>query len=232
MALAPTHSPASRRVASLALIPAWDLRLLSACDVVVFGGGPLADETARALILLGIGQVSFVDPLREEFDAFDQRRWRNFLHDFAPEAVVRHAPRGLECFVQGRAVPLGTDLVIHCLDDGRTRQVVRRACDRSRVPWIDVRLDVFHGSLATHLPRSGSPGPLPGELPGAEVQMPLNPAMAAVMGGLAAQEAAKILLSAKGFPTLAGRMCLVDGQHYQMTTLDGENGSANESTNP
>ncbi|MBM3267905.1 MAG: hypothetical protein FJZ01_09675 [Candidatus Sericytochromatia bacterium] len=179
------------RACGMELVPFWDLELLGAATVLVVGRGALQDEIVRGLSRLGLGTV-----------------------------VVAEASHPL----LSEPLPGQVDLIVHCGGDPCSRGGVRATCRRLAIPWIDVRLDVFHGLIATTLPgreatkeADGAAERLASQR---ESEIPANPAMAAIMGGLAAQEAAKVLLRAKGFPTLAGRICLVDGQSYRMSVIE------------
>ncbi len=202
-----------RRMAAMSLIPRWDLARLGAAEVVVVGDGLLVDEVVRALVLLGVGQIGLIEPGDSRYQVAPGGHG-------VPRAVVRPLPRGLEALIEGRAVLPGSDALVWCGTDCRVRAAARRATERCGIPRIEVQLDVFHGSLSTWLPdQAGSKEEGGGCSPGVH-HGPASPAMAAVMGGLAAQETAKVILRDYGYPNLAGRLCLVDGQTYAMRVLE------------
>ncbi len=224
-----------RQVAALAMIPCWDLALLGSADVLVVGNGPLVDETLRGLLMLGVGHLLVAESGRDGNIEADVERWQAMAAHCAPSAVIRGLRHGLAMIANGQPLPARIDLVVLCGDDPWAQAVVRKVCRRYGVPWVDVRMDIFHGALATNLPGHEASGPDASRRddaakpPSAEAEAeegPVNPAMAAIMGGLASQEAAKVLLRSKGYPTLEGRTCLVDGQTYRMIVVEPERDAA------
>jgi hypothetical protein len=181
-------------MAALSTIPCYELAALSSREVLVVGTGELAAEVVRGLALLEVGMVSLVDPQRIAFSPEEETIWKAFLETQAPGTVVRHLPRGLEVFVLGLEVPSGADLVVTCDIDGRLRAVVRRALGRCLVPWIEIGTYGSVCSLTTYLPGPADPGSAPHGLVryGGASQEP-GLAATAVLGGLSALEAARVL---------------------------------------
>lgn len=197
-----------RRMAALSLIPQWDLARLGAAGVLVAGGGLLVDEVVRALGMLGVGMIGVIG-----HEGDDGGPWM-------AEPSVSHVPCGRNVLAEGKLIPRHFDAAVWCGADGSLRAVLRRATFRSGVPRIEVQLDVFHGSLTTWLPDQPFNATEGATWPGSTDTGPASPAMASVMGGLAAQETAKVLLRDFGYPNLSGRLCLVDGQTYAMRVLE------------
>lgn len=129
------------------------------------------------------------------------------------------------------------NLVIGALDNREARLAVSRACWKVGVPFIDTGIQAIDGQVRVFDPRVNSPcyectltesdwevmryrrscqllkpdTPFPA--------VPTTPTIASVIGGLAVQEALKLLHPESGFPSTAGRGIIFHGPTLRTTEV-------------
>ncbi len=199
-----------REVAALAAIPCYDLAKLGSREVLVVGTGDLSEAVIRGLALLGVGDICLADSTHKDFAPTERRMWDEFLACRAPGTTIRRALRQFELLEHSWLIPSGVDLVVTCDVDGRLRAFIRRALRRCAIPWVEIGCYGSVCTVATYLPEETPDAPGGGLVRHAGGSSGPDTATAAVLGGLAAQEGARILLDDPSYSTLAGQVCLLD----------------------
>ena len=191
---------------------------LAAARVVVIGVGALGSASANLLARAGVGFLRLVDPDRpslenlhrqaiySEADVIAERSKARAAADIlsAANRAVRIEARPV-LFGEGNAAELlaGADLAVDGLDNMASRHALNRACHQMGIPWVHASVAGARGQLMVIRPGGrpclecwAPPGqPLKPGL-GVEAQGVIGPTPA-VMAGLQAAEALKLLLGAQ-----------------------------------
>lgn len=191
---------------------------LAGSKVVVVGVGALGCASANLLARAGVGSLRLVDPdlpslenlhrqtIYHEDDVVAERSKAEaaayFLARANREVDVEDEP---VLFTQDNAAELlaGADLAVDGLDNMESRYILNRACREMGIPWVHASVAGARGQLMVIRPE-GAPclecwtppdGPQKPGL-GVEAQGVIGP-IPAVMAGLQAAEALKVLLGAE-----------------------------------
>lgn len=216
-------------------------RLLGA-HALVIGAGGLGAPALMYLASAGVGRLTVVD--HDTVDLTNLQRQivhttervgdpkvmsaQRTLASLNPEVQVQALAQAADAALLDQWVPQA-DVVLDCTDRFDTRQMINRACRQARVPLVSASAIRFDGQLSVFDPRVPT-APcyaclFPPDQPPEETRCAMLGVFAplvGMMGVMQAGEALKLLAGldqAPGHDTLAGRLLLVDGRTWQITTL-------------
>ena len=200
---------------------------LGAARVLVVGAGALGSPVIAYLAAAGVGTLAIVDGDDVELSNLG----RQPLHgegdlgvSKAESAAAAAKAINSEIAIEARHVRLspadatqavaGFDVVCDATDDFEIKFALNDACVGARVPLVHAAILEYGGQLTTVMPGGpcyrclfGDP-PAPGEIPTC-AQAGILGSVAAVVGGMQATEALKVLLGVG--ETLSGRLLVYDG---------------------
>jgi len=201
---------------------------LRRAEVAVVGVGGLGCPTALYLAAAGVGHLRLIDHgLVEPSNLNRQVLYRpedvgrpkaevaaERLRELNPHVEVEPVPQTLD---EHNAHELlgGADVVVDGLDNWRTRFIVNRTCVELGVPYVHAGVRGLYGQVTTILPGRG---PclrcLVKATPVEEGALPILGATCAILAGLEALEAVK-LITGLGKP-LVGRLLIFDGLEMKL----------------
>ena len=199
--------------------------------VMIVGLGGLGSPVALYLAAAGVGHLSLV-----EGDCIEESNLqRQILYTtgdigkLKAECAARHLQSLNPCIEidsypqrltesNASSLIVGHDLVLSCVDNRATRQLLNSVCYSLNIPWIDAGVVRAIGTVMTFLPHRGPCyACLHNEPTEDESDLPLSPASlgvwgaaAGAIGSLQAMEAINFLLEREEHPV--GRMLWVDMQ--------------------
>jgi len=211
------------------ILPGWGTEAqarLRAATVFIAGAGGLGSPVAQYLAAAGVGTLRICDAGRVELSNLN----RQLLHaeaDLGRPKVrsARRTVRRVNPYV--RVVPLhavidersvealvgDAELILDCLDNFPTRQVLNAFAVRRSLPMIHAGVTGYCGQITfLHPPATACLACIVPQSPPQEV-FPILGATAGLLGCLEALEALKYL--AGGGPLLAGRLLFCDGAAMQ-----------------
>jgi molybdopterin/thiamine biosynthesis adenylyltransferase len=241
------------RYARQRLLSGWRQERLSEATVLVAGAGALGNEVLKNLVLLGVGHLLIVDLDTVERSNLSRTVLFSEADVGAPKAsaaanaLVRLNPsvgatpfNGDLRFVLGLGQVHRCSLVIGCLDNNGARSFLNRLCTLAQVPLLDGAMWSMGGEVRAFLEPSGpcfdcmlSPEErthlwLRYSCSGFRTTpaldfVPTIVTTAAIIGGLLAQQAARLLC---GQPLASGDVLVYNGQagrmHRSTLTRDRE----------
>jgi molybdopterin/thiamine biosynthesis adenylyltransferase len=211
------------------ILPGWGEETqarLRASSVFIAGAGGLGSPVAQYLAAAGVGTLRICDSGRVELSNLN----RQLLHSDRDlgKPKVRSAARTVRRVnPQVRVVPLreaidedsveelvgDAQLILDCLDNFPTRQVLNALAVRRGLPMIHAGVTGYSGQITfLHPPATACLACIVPQSPPQEV-FPILGATAGLLGCLQALEALKYL-SGSG-PLLVGRMLFCDGEAMQ-----------------
>jgi adenylyltransferase/sulfurtransferase len=211
------------------ILPGWGPETqtrLRGASVFIAGAGGLGSPVAQYLAAAGVGTLRICDGGKVELSNLN----RQLLHSERDIArpKVRSAARALrrvnphvrvvplqEVIDEGSVEGLVGDagLILDCLDNFPTRQVLNALAVRRGLPMIHAGVTGYCGQITfLHPPATACLACIVPESPPPEV-FPILGATAGLLGSLEALEALKYL--AGGGPLLVGRLLFCDGQAMQ-----------------
>jgi len=211
-------------------------QLLAAARVLVIGAGALGSPVIQYLVGAGVGEVEVWDgdrvessnlprqPLHAECDLGCSKAESACAAAAAINGRVRLLPVGRRLEAAGMAAAVeGRTVVCDASDDFETKFALNDACVAAGVPLVHAAILEYGGQLSTITPAGpclrclfGEP-PAPGEIPTCAQAGILGP-VAAVLGGMQAAEAMKLILRV-GEP-LSGRLLVYDALRPRARTID------------
>ncbi|MGL4600760.1 MAG: HesA/MoeB/ThiF family protein [Plesiomonas sp.] len=204
---------------------------LAQLRVLQIGVGGLGCSAAQALLSAGVGQLVLADddqvddsnlPRQLLYRDADVGRDKatvaaTFLHQLAPDALIRPISRRVTAEILALEVPLA-DLVLDCSDNVQTRQAVNAACVQVAKPLVSAAAIGWQGLLMSFLPQQGCYHclfPDTGNSPqNCQTQGVIGP-LPAMLGHWQALEALRIMLAEKAAGTLNLRPQLVKINAWQ-----------------
>ncbi len=195
------------------LIEGWDQEKISSSKILLVGAGAIGCETAKNLVLAGIGELTIVD-----FDIVEITNLnRQFLYQEqdvgkrkADVAAKRLSELNPDVKVKGIHADITKldknffskfDLLLGCVDNILARYYINRMAVETLKPYIDAGTNVFFASLQVVLPPKTACLECHSLYRGVGrmscIGENANPAVSttsAVIGGIQAQEALKVLL--------------------------------------
>ena len=211
-------------------------RRLQQAGVLVVGAGALGSPVIAYLAGAGVGRITIFDGDRVELSNLS----RQPLHDEdglgggkaeSAAAAARRLNSEVDVRAVGRrlapgeaaAAVAGHALVCDATDDFEIKFALNDACVGAGVPLVHAAVLEYGGQLTTVMPGGpcyrclfgGPPGA--GEIPTCAQAGILGP-VAAVVGGMQATEALKLILEVGD--TLAGRLLVYDGLRPRARTID------------
>lgn len=215
---------------------------LLASHALVIGAGGLGAPALMYLASSGVGRLTVVD--HDTVDVTNLQRQIVHATDRVGQPKVLSAQQTLAALnpeVQVQAIAQAADeallahwvpqadIVLDCTDRFDTRQMINRACRQAGVPLVSASAIRFDGQISVFDPRVKD-APcyaclFPPDQPPEETRCAMLGVFAplvGMMGVMQAGEALKILAGldqAPGHESLAGRLLMVDGRHWQVTTM-------------
>jgi adenylyltransferase/sulfurtransferase len=152
------------RYARQELITWWEQDRLAGARVLVVGAGALGNELVKNLVLLGVGHIDVVDMDAIEasnlarcslFRTADVGRPKvEVLAEVAsamnPDCAVTGHEMDIRRWPLGRFA--GIDVVIGGLDNREARLFVNQACRKLAIPWVDGAIEGLRGIAKVFLP--------------------------------------------------------------------------------
>lgn len=205
---------------------------------LVVGAGALGSPVIAYLAAAGVGAITVVDGDVVELSNLDRQPLHGEPDLGRPKAesaaaaasainsgvAVSARNRRLEP-IDAPAAVAGFDVVCDATDDFEIKFALNDACVGARVPLVHAAILEFGGQLTTVLPDGPcyrclfGGAPAAGEIPTCAQAGILGP-VAAVVGGMQATEALKLLLGV-GTP-LSGRLLVYDGLRPRTRVVDFE----------
>ena len=210
---------------------------LLAARVLVIGAGGLGSPAALYLASAGVGSLTIIDD--DDVDLTNLQR--QIAHTTArvgqPKALSARDAIGainpdvavtalVERADDARLAELvaGSDVVLDCTDNFKTRHAVNRACVAAKVPLVSGAVIRFDGQVSVFDPRSGA-APcysclFPQDQPFEDVACSTMGVFAPLVGVVGAMQAAEALKIVMGVgESLAGRLLLLDGLRMEWTSI-------------
>jgi adenylyltransferase/sulfurtransferase len=234
------HLEKNRRQASLDDVPGWNAGRLHDARVVVAGAGALGAEVARQLALSGVGRLLIADALGVTIEDIGSSGMFRAEDVGMPRAHLVRSRLGALCpdlrahaiaespLSLGSGVVRNADLLIAADCVPRARLALDRWCRKTGRAWIDASSGVYHGQFRVVRAATGAclecgmpdgvRKALTTALPAAVGTAPLAvPTTIAVVAGLIAQIALRLLCPVDGLPDVTGREYLFNGHTTQVT---------------
>ena len=223
------RSPELERYHRQLILPGWGEETqarLAQATVFIAGAGGLGSPVAQYLAAAGVGTLRVCDSGRVELSNLN----RQLLHadrDLGKPKVRSAARTVRRVNPHVRVVPLqatieepsveslvgGAELILDCLDNFPTRQLLNAFAVRRSLPMIHAGVTGYCGQITfLHPPATACLACIVPESPPQEI-FPILGATAGLLGCLQALEALKYL--AGSGPLLVGRMLFCDGQAMQ-----------------
>ena len=200
---------------------------LAAASAVVIGAGALGTVAAQQIAAGGIGRIGIVDPALAAGEQSRAEATAGAVYGLHSGVLVEPYPALLEQ-ANAEAIIGGYDVAVDCTNDTLTRALASDACVGLRMPLVVAAVAGGRGLVTTVVPGEGacarcSERELADALAGTEGS---QPAVAVVLGALAALEAAALVAGTGG--SLAGRALLLDtgGMSASELKLDRDPGCA------
>ncbi|MFY9477550.1 MAG: HesA/MoeB/ThiF family protein [Aquabacterium sp.] len=217
---------------------------LQASHALVIGAGGLGAPALIYLASSGVGRITVVD--HDTVDLTNLQRQiahtterigqskvdsaRQALAQLNPGVQVRALAQAADEALLSNWVPQA-DVVLDCTDRFDTRHLINRVCRQAGVPLVAAAAVRFDGQISVYDPRRPE-SPcyaclFPPDAPPEEARCALLGVFAplvGMMGVLQAGEAIKLLAGLDADPgsgqtLLAGRLLMVDGRSWQVTSL-------------
>ena len=209
------------------MIPNWNVEgqlKLKNAKVTIAGVGGLGCPVALYLTAAGIGKITLIDREKVELSNLNRQilHWSRDVGKFktlsALEKLSELNPSiNFESYEEQvdeksiRKMIKGSNVVVDCLDNWKTRFILNEACVSERIPLVHAGVHSWYGQITTIMPGKG---PclrciLP-KTPKEEEKFPVLGVTAGVLGLLEALEAIKIIVGL-GKP-LVGRILFFDGE--------------------
>ncbi len=213
-----------------------DQTALLKAKVTVVGLGGLGGGVTEILARDGIGRLTLVDGDRFEESNLNRQflSTRDLLDTLKAEAAAHRVARvnpsvGVTAhpvFMNAENGPdlmAGSDVVIDCLDNIKTRLLVERACKHSGIPLVSAAIAGVAGHVTTIFPEDTGLRLIYGdvedmEAKGAESTLGTLPHGITILSALECAEAVKII-TGRGKP-LRNRLLLMDIADYTFQVLD------------
>jgi len=209
------------------MIPNWNVEgqlKLKNAKVTIVGVGGLGCPVALYLTAAGIGKITLIDREKVELSNLNRQilHWSRDVGKFktlsALEKLSELNPSiNFESYEEQvdeksiRKMIKGSNVVVDCLDNWKTRFILNEACVAERIPLVHAGVHSWYGQITTIMPGKG---PclrciLP-KTPKEEEKFPVLGVTAGVLGLLEALETIKIIVGL-GKP-LVGRILFFDGE--------------------
>ena len=209
------------------MIPNWNVEgqlKLKNAKVTIVGVGGLGCPVALYLTAAGIGKITLIDREKVELSNLNRQilHWSRDVGKFktlsALEKLSELNPSiNFESYEEQvdeksiRKMIKGSNVVVDCLDNWKTRFILNEACVAERIPLVHAGVHSWYGQITTIMPGKG---PclrciLP-KTPKEEEKFPVLGVTAGVLGLLEALEAIKIIVGLGEL--LVGRMLFFDGE--------------------
>ena len=209
------------------MIPNWNVEgqlKLKNAKVTIVGVGGLGCPVALYLTAAGIGKITLIDREKVELSNLNRQilHWSRDVGKFktlsALEKLSELNPSiNFESYEEQvdeksiRKMIKGSNVVVDCLDNWKTRFILNEACVAERIPLVHAGVHSWYGQITTIMPGKG---PclrciLP-KTPKEEEKFPVLGVTAGVIGLLEALETIKIIVGL-GKP-LVGRILFFDGE--------------------
>ena len=200
---------------------------IKAAKVTVFGAGALGSPVIQYLAAAGVGSIRIVDPNEvrlEDLQCQVLHSQRDLKRPKAASAKdkVRNINRDIEVTAEnltpdaGNVMSLieGSDLVIDCSDNFRSRYIINDACVLCGIPLVFGAVYQFEGMVSVLNHENGPclrclfpEPPAPGLVPTCAEGGTISP-LSGIIGSIQANEALKLIMGVG--ETLSGRLLRVD----------------------
>ncbi|RLI21331.1 adenylyltransferase [Candidatus Bathyarchaeota archaeon] len=209
------------------MIPGWDvegqLRLKNA-KVTIVGVGGLGCPVALYLAAAGVGKITLIDKEKVELSNLNRQilHWSRDIGKFKTLSALEklselNSAISFESYEEQvkeesiKKLIRGSNVIVDCLDNWKTRFVLNEACVSERIPLVHAGVHSWYGQITTIIPGKG---PclrciLP-KTPKEEEKFPILGVTAGMLGLLEALETIKLIVGL-GKP-LVGRMLFFDGE--------------------
>jgi len=209
------------------MIPNWNiegqLRLKNA-KVTIVGVGGLGCPVALYLTAAGVGRITLIDKERIELSNLNRQilHWSMDIGKFKTFSAIKKLSKlnpliKFESYEEEiekeniRELIKGSNVVVDCLDNWKTRFILNEACVSERIPLVHAGVHSWYGQITTIMPGKG---PclrcILLKTPKEEEKFPILGVTAGILGLLEALEAIKIIVGL-GNP-LVGRILFFDGE--------------------
>jgi len=209
------------------MIPDWNVEgqlKLKNAKVTIVGVGGLGCPVALYLTAAGIGKITLIDREKVELSNLNRQilHWSRDVGKFktlsALEKLSELNPSiNFESYEEQvdeksiRKMIKGSNVVVDCLDNWKTRFILNEACVTERIPLVHAGVHSWYGQITTILPgESPCLRCILPETPKEEEKFPILGVTAGILGLLEALETIKLIVGL-GKP-LAGRMLFFDGE--------------------
>lgn len=213
---------------------------LLASHALVIGAGGLGAPALMYLASAGVGRLTVVDPdtvdltnlQRQIVHATERVGWPKVasaqlgLVALNPGVQVTPVAQAADAALLADLVPQA-DVVLDCTDRFDTRQMINRACRQAGKPLVSASALRFDGQITLFDPRDAA-SPcyaclFPPDAPPEETRcatLGVFAPLVGMMGVMQAGEALKLLAGIMaGHEPLAGRLLMVDGRDWRVTSL-------------
>ena len=209
------------------MIPNWNVEgqlKLKNAKVTIVGVGGLGCPVALYLTAAGVGRITLIDKEKIELSNLNRQvlHWSVDIGKFKTFSAIEKLSKlnpliKFESYEEEieresiRELIKGSNVVVDCLDNWKTRFILNEACVSERIPLVHAGVHSWYGQITTIMPGKG---PclrciLP-KTPKEEEKFPVLGVTAGVLGLLEALEAIKIIVGL-GKP-LVGRILFFDGE--------------------
>ena len=209
------------------MIPNWNVKgqlKLKNAKVTIVGVGGLGCPVALYLTAAGIGRITLIDKEKIELSNLNRQilHWSVDIGKFKTFSAIEKLSKlnpsikfeSYEEEIEGESIReliKGSNVVVDCLDNWKTRFILNEACVSERIPLVHAGVHSWYGQITTIMPGKGPclKCILP-KTPKEEEKFPVLGVTAGVLGLLEALEAIKIIVGL-GNP-LIGRILFFDGE--------------------
>jgi len=209
------------------MIPNWNVEgqlKLKNAKVTIVGVGGLGCPVALYLTAAGIGRITLIDKEKIELSNLNRQilYWSVDIGKFKTFSAIEKLSKlnpliKFESYEEEieresiRELIKGSNVVVDCLDNWKTRFILNEACVSEKIPLVHAGVHSWYGQITTIMPGKG---PclrciLP-KAPKEEEKFPVLGVTAGVLGLLEVLEAIKIIVGL-GKP-LVGRILFFDGE--------------------
>ena len=209
------------------MIPNWNIEgqlKLKNAKVTIVGVGGLGCPAALYLTAAGIGKITLIDREKVELSNLNRQilHWSRDVGKFktlsALEKLSELNPSiNFESYEEQvdeksvRKMIKGSNVVVDCLDNWKTRFILNEACVTERIPLVHAGVYSWYGQITTIIPgESPCLRCILPEPPKEEEKFPILGVTAGILGLLEALETIKLIVGL-GNP-LVGRMLFFDGE--------------------
>jgi len=209
------------------MIPNWNVEgqlKLKNAKVTIVGVGGLGCPVALYLTAAGIGKITLIDREKVELSNLNRQilHWSRDVGKFktlsALEKLSELNPSiNFESYEEQvdeksiRKMIKGSNVVVDCLDNWKTRFILNEACVTERIPLVHAGVHSWYGQITTIIPgESPCLRCILPETPKEEEKFPILGVTAGILGLLEALETIKLIVEL-GKP-LVGRMLFFDGE--------------------